>query len=101
MQPLNFSSMSAFISTGSAQLLVGPASSRVREQIKVRSSMRATSLGCERARNELGRNLSLSRTNVPLRTINSQSAWYSPSEPSHQCTLSAWHNQDISWTHER
>ena len=38
------------ISMGSSQLLVGPASSFCPLQMKVRSSMRATSLGCERAR---------------------------------------------------
>ena len=40
----------ALIFAGSSQLLVGPASSFVFEQMKVRSSTRATSLGCERAR---------------------------------------------------
>ncbi len=34
---------------GSSQLLVGPALSLEREQMKVRSSTRATSLGAERA----------------------------------------------------
>jgi len=38
------------ISMGSSQLFVGPASSLLALQMKVRSSMRATSLGCERAR---------------------------------------------------
>ncbi len=37
------------ISNGSSQLLVGPALSLEREQMKVRSSTRATSLGSERA----------------------------------------------------
>ena len=37
------------ISNGSTQLLVGPALSFESEQIKVRSSTRATSLGAERA----------------------------------------------------
>ncbi len=38
------------ISAGSRQLLVGPASSSCCEQMKVRSSTRATSDGLERAR---------------------------------------------------
>ena len=38
-----------FISTGSRQLLVGPAPSSVSEQMKVRSSTRATSSGSEKA----------------------------------------------------
>jgi len=38
------------ISDGGAQLLVGPASSSRSEQMKVRDSTRATSLGLERAR---------------------------------------------------
>ena len=40
----------ARISAGLAQLLVGPASSSRSEAMKVRPSVRATSLGCERAR---------------------------------------------------
>ena len=43
------------ISTGSAQLLVGPASISRSQQMKVRSSTRATSLGSESARYEFGR----------------------------------------------
>ncbi len=38
------------ISPGSRQLLVGPASASSSEQMKVRSSTRATSAGSERAR---------------------------------------------------
>src|SRR5204862_3703041 len=44
--PLSF----ALIFAGSSQLLVGPASSLVREQINVRSSTRATSPGSERTK---------------------------------------------------
>ena len=44
------------ISVGSIQLLVGPASISRCEQIYVRFSTRATSLGFERAKNEFGRN---------------------------------------------
>ena len=45
-KPFNFVRMTA----GSSQLFVGPASSRLAEQIKVRSSTRATSDGSELAK---------------------------------------------------
>lgn len=44
----------AFISAGSIQLLVTPASASLTEQMKVRSSTRATSSGSEAAWNEFG-----------------------------------------------
>ena len=50
MLPLKRPKRISFISAGSAQLLVGPASFRDFAQMNVRSSTRATSLGCERAR---------------------------------------------------
>jgi hypothetical protein len=50
MQPSNSRLRVWRISRGSSQLLVGPASSFFSLQMKVRSSMRATSVGCERAR---------------------------------------------------
>src|SRR5262249_4522259 len=46
--PANSWVSAAFISAGSRQLFVGPASSRSREQMKVNSSTRATSAGSER-----------------------------------------------------
>ena len=46
--------MTDFISAGSIQLLVGPASASSTEQMKVRSSTRATSLGSEAHQNEFG-----------------------------------------------
>ncbi len=49
MAPLNRPLMVARISAGSAQLLVGPASISFSEQMKVRLSTRATSLGSEAA----------------------------------------------------
>ena len=53
VRPLHASAKSVLsrlrISKGSSQLLVGPALSLEREQMKVRSSTRATSLGSERA----------------------------------------------------
>ena len=50
MQPVRPLSGVARISAGSTQLLVGPASSLDFEQMKVRSSTRATSAGSEQAR---------------------------------------------------
>ena len=50
MQPSNRPVSVARISAGSRQLLVGPASASSSEQMKVRSSTRATSPGSERAR---------------------------------------------------
>jgi hypothetical protein len=50
IEPLNRPLRTSRISVGSRQLLVGPASSSLSEQIKVRSSTLATSPGSERAR---------------------------------------------------
>ena len=50
IEPLKSSLRVSRISAGSRQLLVGPASSSFSEQMKVRSSTRATSSGSERAR---------------------------------------------------
>ena len=50
IEPLNSSLSVSRISAGSRQLLVGPASASSSEQMKVRSSTRATSPGSERAR---------------------------------------------------
>src|SRR5919198_1876783 len=68
IQPRYSSVMVAFISAGSIQLLVGPASDSSSEQMKVRSSTRATSSGSDAAQNEFGFFLSLSLTNVPAST---------------------------------
>src|SRR5262249_42169503 len=88
-------------STGSSQLFVGPASSLALLQMKVRSSMRATSLGWERARYELGRRFSESLTKVPEATSSAQRRSYSASEPSHQTTRSGLARRAISDTHWR
>src|SRR4051794_11248941 len=53
--PVNSSFIVPRISAGSRQLFVGPASSSLVEQMNVRSSTRATSLGSDQARYELGR----------------------------------------------
>ena len=50
IEPANSSASVSRISSGSRQLLVGPASSSVAEQMNVRSSTRATSPGSEQAR---------------------------------------------------
>ncbi len=89
----------AFMSAGSAQLLVGPASSGRAEQMKVRSSTRATSAGCERTSTLLGRSSPLSGMAVPAWTISliisSCSAW----EPSHHWTRSGLVRAATSPTH--
>src|SRR3954453_6064893 len=54
MHPRYSSVMIDFISPGSIQLLVGPASASSTEQMKVRSSTRATSLGSEAHQKEFG-----------------------------------------------
>ena len=56
------------MSCGSIQLLVGPASSLRSEQMKVRSSTRATSLGSDHARYELGRFAGASLRTLPMST---------------------------------
>src|SRR4029453_11945123 len=72
------------ISSGSRQLLVGPASCSFSEQTQVRSWTRATSPGSERDRYELGRLASLSLVNVPASTSCWQRRSYSSADPSHQ-----------------
>src|SRR5215217_5275895 len=99
MLPRNFSVSSARISSGSCQLFVGPASSGLAEQMNVRSSTRATSLGSDSARYEFGRLKSLSRSNVPVSTMCWAIRSYSSAEPSHQCTASGDVSAATSSTH--
>ena len=82
MQPRYSSVIVRFISAGAIQLLVGPASASSTEQMKVRSSTRATSDGSVRAQNELGFFSGLSRTRVPASTSSSVRRCHSSSEPS-------------------
>src|SRR4051812_10957234 len=96
--PLNSSSMVLRISAGSRQLLVGPASSSRSEQMNVRSSTRATSLGSDQARYEFGRLASLRRLNVPASTSSWHRRSYSSAEPSHQTTWSGWVSSATSST---
>src|SRR6478736_1740407 len=88
MEPENFSLRSSRISVGSAQWLVGPASSGRFEQMYVRSSTRATSDWVERARNEFGRFSALRRVNVPLSTMRDVRRSHSACDPSHHSTES-------------
>ena len=99
--PSNRRSSVPCICFGAIQLLVGPASSSRAEQMKVRSSTRATSLASERARKELGRFAGLSGMSVPCATISAQSRSYSSLEPSHQCTRSGLHLRATSSTQAR
>src|SRR4030042_3564431 len=82
MQPSKRAINFSFLSAGFTQLLVGPASDLLREQIKVRLSIRATSLGSERLRKQFGRFSSFRRMKVPLSTISLQRLLYSSCEPS-------------------
>src|SRR5947207_896889 len=88
--PSNSPVIVARISSGSRQLLVGPASISASLQMNVRSSTRATSAGSERARKLFGRWASDSRLKVPLATSSSQRRSYSSWLPSHQWTASGW-----------
>ena len=80
--PSNFPCRVSRICLGSAQLLVGPASSSFSQQMKVRDSTRATSEGSERARKELGRFSGFKRVNIPVSTMRSVRRVHSSSEPS-------------------
>src|ERR1700678_164023 len=99
MEPVKSPVSFCFIFAGSSQLLVGPASSLLREQMKVRSSTRATSAGSDRTRTLFGRFAGSRGIAVPVRVINRRIAWYSSGEPSHQCTRSGLHNFATSSTH--
>ena len=84
MQPSYSLRMMAFISSGAIQLLVGPQSFSSTEQMKVRSSTRATSVGSLAAWKELGLIAGSSRVKVPVETRASVSSVHSSSEPVHQ-----------------
>jgi hypothetical protein len=86
MEPANRPLSLAFISAGSIQLLVNPASRSSFEQMNVCSSTRATSFGSEKAAKELGKISGFSRTNVPDSTSPSVSRVFSASEPSTHTT---------------
>src|SRR5688572_15955926 len=88
MQPRYSSVIVCFISAGSTQLLVGPASAGSAEQMKVRSLTRATSDGSVRAQKEFGLASPSRRTKVPASTNSSVRRPHSSSDPSHQTTRS-------------
>src|SRR3954468_13228192 len=96
MPPRYSSVMTDFISAGSIQLLVGPASASSTEQMKVRSSTRATSRGSDAHQKELG--LASSRRKVPASTSFAVSRSHSSSLPSTQTTWSGVVSSAISWT---
>src|SRR6516164_1547028 len=98
MQPENSSCSLPRITAGSIQLFVGPASCSRSEQMKVRSSTRATSDGSVVAQKLLGRFSGSSGTNVPASTSSRQSASYSSSDPSNQWTSSGRQSCVISST---
>ena len=99
IEPSNSPRNLARMSDGSDQLFVGPASISRCEQMNVRSSTRATSLGLERARNEFGRIFGFSWIIVPEATINLVRRCHSSSEPSHHSTRSGLASWAISSTH--
>src|SRR6476469_10987461 len=84
IEPSNKSFKMSFIFPGSIQLLVGPASSLRRLQIKVLSSTLATSLGSLKQAKLFGLFSSFKRMKVPLSTKRSQNCLYSSFDPSHQ-----------------
>src|SRR3954468_3171898 len=96
MHPRYSSVMTDFISPGAMQLLVGPASASSAEQMKVRSSTRATSLGSEAHQNELG--FFARRVKVPASTSFCVSRSHSSSLPSTHTTWSGVVSSAISRT---
>src|SRR5215213_2623070 len=98
IEPRNSSVRVSFISAGARQLLVGPASISCSEQMKVRSSTRATSPGSERAMKLCGRLASLTGSKVPASTRSAHRRSYSSSEPSHHSTASGEQRSAISAT---
>src|SRR5579875_2162272 len=97
--PSNSSRSRARISCGSRQLFVGPASASRCEQMKVRSSTRATSPGSDSARYEFGRLASASFWKVPPSTSVCASWSYSSAVPSHQWISSGCVSAATSSTH--
>ena len=99
MHPRYSSVITAFISAGSHQLLVTPASDSSNEQMKVRSSTRATSSGSDAAQNEFG--FAVSRTNVPASTRRVVTRSHSSSDPSHHTIRSGVVSSATSRTQDR
>ena len=99
MQPSKISANVLRISAGAIQLLVGPASSSLSEQMNVRSSTRATSRGSEADQKLFGRSFGFSRVKVAFCTSRLVSLCHSSSEPSHQTMSSGLVSSAIPWTH--
>src|SRR6266536_2312732 len=99
IEPRYSSVMVSFISAGSIQLLVGPASAGSAEQMNVRCSTRATSSGSEAAQNEFG--FFFNRVKVPVSTSWSVNRVHSSSEPVTQTTSSGVVSSATSRTQER
>src|ERR1019366_8760085 len=83
IEPLNKSPRIFLASDGAIQLLVGPAFSRSRVQMKVTFSVRETSLGSLRCRKQFGYVFGLSGRVWPSRTACCWMRAYSSSDPSH------------------
>ena len=98
MQPVNNGFNVARIAAGAIQLFVGPAFSCFSEQMKVRSSTRATSVGSDQAKKLLGRLAGFSRLKTPASTSCWLKRSYSAWEPSHQWMASGWVSATISAT---
>src|SRR5262249_17370080 len=86
MAPCRMAPAAALASAGAIQLLGGPASSRSGVQMKGSCSVRATSIGGLRWREELGYRREFSGNSDPSRSIPSMSPLYSSFEPSHHTT---------------
>ena len=99
MAPSKISANVVRISSGATQLLVGPASCSRSEQINVRSSTRATSLGSEAHQKLFGRSRGFSRVKVPPSTSRLVSRSHSACDPSHHTTWSGLVSSAISPTH--
>ena len=99
MHPAKISAKVWRISPGAIQLFVGPASCSRSEQMNVRSSTRATSLGSDRHQKLFGRSLGFSRVKVPFSTSRPVSRSHSACDPSHHTTASGLVSSAISPTH--
>src|SRR6266496_388364 len=86
-RPCNFE----YVSAGSDQLFVGPASAFVGVQIKVNCSTRATSFGFERCKYERGAFFSFSFISTFCLSDSAIKKSFSRSDPSHQKRVCAPH----------
>src|SRR6476619_7106012 len=96
--PLSSSRSFAYVSVGSDQLFVGPASSFVGVQTKVHCSTRATSFGLDLCRYERGTFLSFSSIRTFCLSDSAIRNSFSRSEPSHQKMFSGCVSVALSCT---